>query len=92
METPRLEDRLTSIETRLSKIESRFGTSTEAPPAKKESNPWIHDSSPRSPRQESAPLNLPEATQGNWLGIIAVVCFVLAAGFIIKLSIDSGWL
>lgn len=92
METPRLEDRLTSIETRLSKIESRFGTSTEAPPAKKESNPWIHDSSPRSPRQESASLNLPEATQGNWLGIIAVICFVLAAGFIIKLSIDSGWL
>lgn len=29
---------------------------------------------------------------GNWLGGIAVVCFVLAAGFIIKLSIDSGWL
>lgn len=29
---------------------------------------------------------------GNWLGIIAVLCFVLAAGFIIKLSIDSGWL
>ena len=29
---------------------------------------------------------------GNWLGIIAVICFVLAAGFIIKLSIESGWL
>jgi hypothetical protein len=29
---------------------------------------------------------------GNWLGGIAVVCFVLAAGFIIKLSIESGWL
>lgn len=28
----------------------------------------------------------------NWLGYAAIVCFVLAAGFIIKLSIDSGWL
>lgn len=32
------------------------------------------------------------AKSGNWLGIIAVVCFILAAGFIIKLSIESGWL
>jgi len=30
--------------------------------------------------------------QGNLLGIVAVICFVFAAGFIIKLSIDSGWL
>ena len=29
---------------------------------------------------------------GNWLGFVAVLCFVLAAGFIIKLSIESGWL
>jgi len=29
---------------------------------------------------------------GNWLGAVAVICFVLAAGFIIKLSLDSGWL
>lgn len=30
--------------------------------------------------------------QGNWLGFIAVLCFILAAGFIIKFSIDTGWL
>ena len=29
---------------------------------------------------------------GNWLGIVASVCFILAAGFIVKLSIVSGWL
>ena len=29
---------------------------------------------------------------GNWLGLIGILCFVLAAGFIIKLSVDSGWL
>lgn len=33
-----------------------------------------------------------EAKPGNWLGIIGVICFVLAAAFIVKLSIDSGWL
>jgi uncharacterized membrane protein len=32
------------------------------------------------------------AMQGNWLGIIAVICFVLAAAFIVKLSVESGWL
>jgi|CXWL01.1.fsa_nt_gi uncharacterized membrane protein len=29
---------------------------------------------------------------GNALGIIAVVCFILAASFLIKLAVDSGWL
>lgn len=29
---------------------------------------------------------------GNLLGIVAIICFIVAAGFIIKLSIDSGWL
>ncbi len=28
----------------------------------------------------------------NWLGIVSVICFVLAAGFIIKLAVESGWL
>ncbi len=29
---------------------------------------------------------------GNWLGFIAAVCFIFAAAFIIKLSVESGWL
>ncbi|KTD73085.1 DUF2339 domain-containing protein [Legionella tucsonensis] len=29
---------------------------------------------------------------GNWLGFVASVCFILAACFIVKLSIESGWL
>lgn len=32
------------------------------------------------------------AGTGNWLGVVAVICFMMAAGFIIKLSLDSGWL
>ena len=32
------------------------------------------------------------AKPGNWLGLIAVAHFVLAAGFILKLSIETEWL
>ena len=35
---------------------------------------------------------VPRERSGNWLGIVASICFVFAAAFIIKLSIDSGWL
>jgi len=33
-----------------------------------------------------------EISSGTWLAIVAVICFILAAGFIIKLSVESGWL
>jgi hypothetical protein len=36
--------------------------------------------------------NLITKIQGNWLGFLAVICFVFADLFIIKLSIDSGWI
>ena len=39
-----------------------------------------------------APVSTEPKASGNWLGIIAIVCFVLAAGFIIKLSVETGWL
>lgn len=44
--------------------------------------------------QKGAPKEPPTTVEksGNWLGIIAVICFVFAAGFIIKLSIETGWL
>ena len=37
-------------------------------------------------------IEMPALRPGNWLGIVAVLCFILAAGLIVKLSIDSGWL
>ncbi len=46
---------------------------------------------PQSPVLD-APAIQTKTKSGNWLGIIAIICFVLAAGFIVKLSIDSGWL
>ena len=33
-----------------------------------------------------------KASSVNWLGAISVICFVLAAAFIIKLAIETGWL
>ncbi|RUR08350.1 DUF2339 domain-containing protein [Legionella sp. km772] len=53
---------------------------------------------PREPIEAFAPSTTTEdlsnkvEKSGNWLGIIAIICFVFAAGFIIKLSIDTGWL
>lgn len=74
------EQRLTSIERRLTNIEKSLNIPKEeaAPAAVKKSPAAAIASAPAKP--------------GNWLGIIAVICFVLAAGFIIKLSITSGWL
>jgi uncharacterized membrane protein len=42
-------------------------------------------------KRDSGDLN-ESANMGQFLGIAAVVCFILAASFIVKLSIDSGWL
>ena len=86
MEFPPIENRLSAIENRLSKIERSLGfveSKTATSPTPK-TNPAI-----------SAQQKIVENTEqksGNWLGMIAVICFVLAAGFIVKLSIESGWL
>ncbi|MCC5013489.1 MULTISPECIES: DUF2339 domain-containing protein [unclassified Legionella] len=81
----KLEERLCAIEMRLSLIENHLSNTTESP--------WVEATSitpillPIQPKE-----SLPAAKPGNWLGLIAVVCFVLAAGFILKLSLESGWL
>lgn len=38
------------------------------------------------------PRPIKEKKPGNWLGYIAIICFIIAAAFIVKLSIDTGWL
>lgn len=98
---PSLETRLAAVETRLSNIEEKlnrfFGgyapPRTEPPraSASTESVRMSHASAV-SPKLGVAPMPESRIPQANWLGIIAILCFVLAAGFIIKLSIDSGWL
>ncbi|BCA95672.1 hypothetical protein TUM19329_20330 [Legionella antarctica] len=71
------EKSLAAIEARLSQIENSLNLS--------------HPSQPLSVNKNmNKPV--PKPMSGNWLGIVASVCFILAAGFIIKLSIASGWL
>ncbi|MDX2027015.1 MAG: DUF2339 domain-containing protein [Alphaproteobacteria bacterium] len=89
MDISKIEKRLTSIELRLSRVEGALQLSAAAtPPAPAPS------STPKQPTTvlRTAAITTEQEKPGNWLGIIAVICFVLAAGFIIKLSIDSGWL
>ena len=80
-----LEKRLADIETRLTNIELSLKISPPVfatPQKPKPTTTTPHDIIPR-----------PSIVKpGNWLGLTAIICFVLAAGFIVKLSIDSGWL
>ena len=89
MSSPELNEQLKAIEARLSNIEKKlYITSPSELPR------TIRATAPASVQQEQQPKPPAEARTrtGNWLGIVAVICFVLAAGFIIKLSIESGWL
>jgi uncharacterized membrane protein len=91
------ENRLTALEQRLSKIEAHLSLPDRSPEkikvAQTAVDDWADDietlSSPLP--KISHPITENEKPF-NWLGIAAIFCFVLAAGFIIKLSIDSGWL
>ncbi|WP_203455281.1 DUF2339 domain-containing protein [Legionella sp. MW5194] len=88
MDLTQFEQRLHAIEARLAVIEKKL--SLPAPPTQ---SGWHEPKAPVSPVREVDLKALETSSNsGNWLGTIAVVCFVLAAGFIIKLSIDSGWL
>lgn len=74
--------RLNALEQRLTRIEAALGI-TEMP------------KTTSAKKAAPAPIVVAPAAvakPGHWLGVIAVLCFVLAAGFIIKLSIDTGWL
>jgi len=94
----RSEAHLKAIEQRLARIESFLKLTPPAAPVSAPPPPPPAVSP--APIKAEAPLTLtpdmlasrPAARNGNWLGVVAVICFVLAAGFIIKLSIDSGWL
>lgn len=94
-----LEKRLGFIEERLGILPHRQPTPAPAglPPQTTAAKPDVTVNPGYKPffPSKTAPMrraNVSEAKPGNWLGIIGVICFVLAAVFIVKLSIDSGWL
>jgi uncharacterized membrane protein len=86
-----LEKTVALLDERLSRIEAVLNIRPPAPEQALSQPP-----APSAPPRQIAP-HEPDAARsyalpGNWLGIIAVICFVLAAAFIVKLSIESGWL
>lgn len=105
MDVNPMDEQLNQIETRLSKIEKTLNIILKSPwlesyvkntlSAEETANTWKEPLEPTPSRATQPEVNPPDTTtikSGNWLGIIAIICFILAAGFIIKLSIDSGWL
>lgn len=90
MDPLQLESRLASLDRRLSRIEARLNIAPSEQQALG-SEPTAQAPTRRSVTQQPKP-ERSNAMPSNWLGIIAVICFVLAGAFIVKLSIESGWL
>ena len=97
------ESRLKSIEERLARLEKTLGLAKPetapapapaAPPPPPPQPAAISAALPVSFAGAPRPAAAAPGTRsgGNLLGIVGVICFVLAAGLIIKLSLDSGWL
>lgn len=95
-EKVRSEARLSAIEQRLAKLEVFLNLArppAPPPPPPAPPPPAARSASPEVPGSPApGPAEARKERSGNWLGVVGVICFVLAAAFIIKLSIDSGWL
>lgn len=76
MDSTSIDGQLKDIQTRLSNIETKL----------KINLPSISAPEKSTLRTTTKPIS------GNLLGVVSSICFILAAGFIFKLSIDSGWL
>ncbi|PWY55642.1 DUF2339 domain-containing protein [Legionella qingyii] len=81
MDTIDIEQCLHALEARVSKVEKINGITS----ASSEQSKSIKS-------KKSKLKSIPKPMSGNWLGLVASVCFILAACFIVKLSIESGWL
>ncbi len=92
-----IESRLNSIEDRLASIEEKLSNKKESdtPPNAWPTNKTVLTTETiEKNNHDIIEENLinKKITSGTWLGIVAVICFVVAAGFIIELSIETGWL
>lgn len=102
MDTSGFENKLNALEQRLARVEGALMKAAQAPAAPLPAASPL-PVPPPPPRLQTlvraaaaaSPASGPAVRRersGNWLGIVASICFVFAAAFIIKLSIDSGWL
>lgn len=92
-----IEEQLQQLSSRLARIENQLHLPPTPPTTPKEAIARMEEEDKNKKREQAfSPQKNTDAefktSSGNWLGMIAIICFVLAAGFIIKLSIDSGWL
>ncbi|MBL7480923.1 DUF2339 domain-containing protein [Legionella bononiensis] len=76
MYSPLIEKKLEDIQSRIETLETKLK---------------INKQPAEEPGQEEIK-EIPKPISGNLLGVVSSICFILAAGFIFKLSIDSGWL
>lgn len=106
--TDRILAELRSMRARLDQIEIQLHSADQSqpaptPPSQPASDPFqraaeIKYSEPKKPIPSisySTPQRVHEASSfgtGGFLGIIGILCFVLAASFFIEMAIDSGWL
>ena len=74
-----LEDALRALTLRIARLE---GAPPKAAPAQEKPRPQ----SPPQPKKDST------IGMSKLLAVVSVICFVLAASFIVKLAIESGWL
>ncbi len=93
-EQVRADARLNAIEQRLARLEGFLNLARPAAPVMPPPPPPVLRPMPADAFETPAPpaAAVRKEKSGNWLGVVGVICFVLAAAFIIKLSIDSGWL
>jgi len=80
-----IEKSIESLDTRVSTVEKIIGSVSPIAPIKQSKLIKNKKSVDRSK-------STPKPMSGNWLGFVASACFILAACFIVKLSIESGWL
>lgn len=91
-----LREDLRILRLRIDRVEKKLGLAALLTPTVKKDVPSAPEpAAGRAP--DAAPSSESvEATEGGEagraLGIVAVVCFVLAASFLIRLAIDAGWL
>lgn len=77
------DERLRALEQRLERIENALGVNRAPAPSATAPVPSVIAETQAVP---------PSSRSSTWLAIVAVLCFVLAAGFMIKLTVESGWL
>ncbi|MBX7137046.1 MAG: DUF2339 domain-containing protein [Oligoflexia bacterium] len=87
-----IDQRISALELRISQLEKRISGSTSSPAVSPDQPKIIPAPKKALPSQSSTSMPSRSVGAGNILGIVAVLCFVLAAAFFVKLAIDSGWL